>query len=876
MRRLLAPEVVQTSAMDCGPASLACLLEGHGIHASYGRLREACQTGVDGTSIDTLEEILVSLGLDAEQVMLPPDHLLLHETEALPAIVVVRQPNGFTHFVVVWSRHGPLVQVMDPGSGRRWVSRESLLRDLYVHETGVPVDAVSEWLESPDFDAPLRRRTRDLGVDADGHDRLVRVAAVGGTAGRIALDAAVRMAASLVGAAVLRGGSEVERFVAASLAEPSSIPATYFTALLDAEGASSEVRLRGAVLVRIRGIRQKSEEAPEMTPELARALEEAPARPLRELWRMVRQGGWLTPTALVVALMLASIGTMFEAVLFRAALDLPRVLATVQQRLAAAGLLLAFVFAVRTLAGPVSASSLRIGRQIEIRLRKGFLEKLTKLGDRYFQSRPISDMAERAHAVQAARSLPDLGARILRSSMELAVTTAAIVWLDPSSAPFAVAAALLALGVPLLWQPALIERDLRVRTHASALSRLALDALLGLMPVRTHAAERPMRREHESLLVEWGRASRRLVRAAAWADAMQALLVTGAIAWMLVRYVGHAADTSGVILLTYWGLSLPLLGDEIASSLREYPGQRNVMLRLLEPLGAIEEPAAVPGAREQPLEVRGPGVHVAMRGVSVVAGGHTILEDVDLEVRPGEKVAIVGVSGAGKSSLVGLLLGWHRPASGVLEVDGGELDVGRLDELRRVTAWVDPAVQIWNRPLLDNLCYGSGADARGMLAQVLESADVHPLLARLPEGMQTALGEGGTLVSGGEGQRVRLGRAMMRRAARLVVLDEPFRGLDRKRRRVLLGRARAWWADATILCVTHDVAETREFDRVLVVDKGHIVEDGPPDALQADPESRYAAMLRAEEALLRTLWGGPEWRRLWMESGRLGGREGPS
>ena len=74
-RRLLMSEVVQTSAMDCGPAALKCLLEGFGIAVSYGRLREACQTDVDGTSIDTLEEVAVQLGLEAEQVMLPVDHV---------------------------------------------------------------------------------------------------------------------------------------------------------------------------------------------------------------------------------------------------------------------------------------------------------------------------------------------------------------------------------------------------------------------------------------------------------------------------------------------------------------------------------------------------------------------------------------------------------------------------------------------------------------------------------------------------------------------------------------------------------------------------------------------------------------------------------
>src|SRR5215472_5748138 len=111
--RLIVPEVVQTSNMDCGPAALKCLLEGFGIRANYGRLREACQTDVDGTSIDTMEDVANQLGLEAEQVMVPADHVLLDEAQCLPAIAVVLLPNGVSHFLVVWRRHGRLVQLMD-------------------------------------------------------------------------------------------------------------------------------------------------------------------------------------------------------------------------------------------------------------------------------------------------------------------------------------------------------------------------------------------------------------------------------------------------------------------------------------------------------------------------------------------------------------------------------------------------------------------------------------------------------------------------------------------------------------------------------------------------------------------------------------------
>src|SRR5215813_4986131 len=105
--------------MDCGPACLSSLLAGHGVRASYERLREACQTDVDGTSIDTIEEAAIQLGLDATQNLVPVDHVLLDDAGVLPAIAVTRQPDGGNHFVVMWSQLAGRVQVMDPAVGRR-------------------------------------------------------------------------------------------------------------------------------------------------------------------------------------------------------------------------------------------------------------------------------------------------------------------------------------------------------------------------------------------------------------------------------------------------------------------------------------------------------------------------------------------------------------------------------------------------------------------------------------------------------------------------------------------------------------------------------------------------------------------------------------
>ena len=263
------------------------------------------------------------------------------------------------------------------------------------------------------------------------------------------------------------------------------------------------------------------------------------------------------------------------------------------------------------------------------------------------------------------------------------------------------------------------------------------------------------------------------------------------------------------------------------------------------------------------------GVSIVLRDVNVVASGHTILDGLNLTVEPGAHVAIVGSSGAGKSSLFGLLLGWHRAAQGQVLVDGHALEGRQLEELRRQTAWVDPSIQLWNRSLLENLRYGANGNSMSSIGNVIDSADLSRTLQQLPDGLQALLGEGGALLSGGEGQRVRLGRAMLRPKIRLVLLDESFRGLDRESRHTLLTHARKVWPEATLLCITHDIAATRSFERVLVIDAGKIIEDGAPAELLRQSGSRYKDLLQAEESVRSGLWSGIAWRRMQFKKGHL-------
>ena len=835
--------------MDCGPAALKCLLEGYGVHVSYGRLREACQTDVDGTSIDAL---------------LPADHLLVRETRALPALVVMRLPDGSAHFVVLWRRHGRYVQLMDPEIGRRWMKVTRFLEELYIHAMPVPASAWREWAASPRATATIRNRMRRLGIIGDGP--LQRALEASDWRALAALDAGLRMVEHLVRSGALRKGRESARTLACCCARGELIPERYWSVR---PGGGDEVMFRGAVLVSVRGVATAVIESAHRpcSRELAAALAEKPVRPGAELIRLLRADGVLAPGAIVLGLAAASAGVVAEAFLLRVFFDLPRELGLAGQRMTAIAALGALFVFLLFLELPLTGALLRYGRRLEVRLRQAFLEKIPRLPDRYFQSRLQSDMAQRSHTTHMIRHLPELGSQFVRGIFELALTAAAISWLDPSSAPLAVAVASISIALPMAAQPVIVERDLRLRTHAGALSRFYLDALLGLVPIRAHGAEGPVRREHGRLLREWARAGLDLQRVATMTEAAQLAAGYAGAAVLLIHNVARRGEPATALLLAYWSLNLPVIGQQIAMAAWQYPALRNVTLRLLEPLGALEEsPHANAVEETDSATVHGP-MEVVFENVTVVASGQKILDEISATIPAGGHVAIVGRSGAGKSSLVGLLLGWHRPAEGRILADGVPLD-GNFDSVRRHTAWVDPAVQLWNRSLYENLRYSS-ADGLPRIADVIGAADLRSVLETLPEGLETRLGEGGALLSGGEGQRVRLARAMLREGVRLAILDEPFRGLDCEQRRELLGRARMLWHSSTLLCITHDIAGTQAFDRVLVIDGGRIVEDGSPLELAREPGSRFRSLLDAEAAAQQVLWSGNSWRRVRMHRGTV-------
>ena len=845
--------------MDCGPAALKALLAGFGVAVSYDGLRDACQTDVDGSSLDRLQRLACDHGLAAEQIMLPAEHLLLPGIAVLPAIVVVRAANGFPHFVVAWSVNGPMVQVMDPARGRVWLPRQRLLSDLYRHRHPIAAADWCDWACSDGVCGALELRLAALKVAPPRRGDLVAQARDHGDwRGPGALDAALRFVEGLAEARSIRRGGEAGELIATlltrELASPGAIPPSFWTIQRDPDDESGVIFV-AALVVMAGGLAAAADEPPSPARRSPKEVAE------RHLWTVLRPERAILPP-LLAALALLGLGTTGEILLLRRVLD-HGMTADLAGNL---GTLACFLMLMVLLAVGAKGACQLLGRRLEVRLRQRLAEKLKSLGDDYFRTRLISDLNQRAYDLFILSKLPDLAGTAAELVFGLVFVAVCLAWIVPSG-PLAVVAMLAVTIATLVVHHVLgQEHQMRQRTLAGALSRFTLDGLLGLVPLRSHAAERAMRLEQDRMVAEWGRSGARLVRNRTWIMTAQQVGTTLVTLFLVRDTLASAGDTSLVIVVLYLATAIPRLAEALLLMMQQYQLTRITLLRLLEPLAAAAEGESwYPDAAYPDAAPTAPGTGIEIDGVTVVSGGRSILNGISCHFAAGEHVAVVGPSGAGKSTLVGLLLGWRGPSAGTIRVDGRLLRGETLAALRRDTAWVDPQVSLWNLSVRANLGYG--LDQSDAVEDAVAMAGLAEVLERFPT-PDTPLGENGRLVSGGEGQRVRMGRALARLAPRLVILDEPFRGLDGAARQRLTAHARERWRTATLLHVTHDIADTFDFDRVLVVEDGRIIEDGDPAALAAGP-SRYRALLDAQRQARALLFEHPSWRRLHLKEGRL-------
>src|SRR5690606_14185425 len=204
--------------------------------------------------------------------------------------------------------------------------------------------------------------------------------------------------------------------------------------------------------------------------------------------------------------------------------------------------------------------------------------------------------------------------------------------------------------------------------------------------------------------------------------------------------------------------------------------------------------------------------------------GRHALEDISFARRPGTVTALVGRSGSGKTSLVRLVPRFYEPSAGSITLDGVLLDQYRLSDLRRQIALVGQRVMLFDDSVAANIAYAAEADPDALRAAA-EAANAWEFIERLPQGMDTPIGENGSMLSGGQRQRLAIARAILRDAP-ILILDEATAALDTESERLVQEALNRLMPDRTTLVIAHRLSTIEHADQVLVLDQGRLVEQG--------------------------------------------------
>ena len=313
------------------------------------------------------------------------------------------------------------------------------------------------------------------------------------------------------------------------------------------------------------------------------------------------------------------------------------------------------------------------------------------------------------------------------------------------------------------------------------------------------------------------------------------LLCLGFAAWLVIA--GRLSVGEAVMFHTYFGMLVGAVGQILGVFPALAQGVDSV-----KSLGEIMDTPEVEvfdGKPAPPANLKGE-FRLSQLCFSYPKGKAVAVQDINLEVRAGETIAIVGESGSGKSTLMSLIIGFRHPSQGSITIDGLDLESIDLRAYRRQIGVVPQSTILFSGSIRDNLTYGLEDWTEEELWEILRQANLHDFVRALPQGLDTLVGERGTKLSGGQRQRLAIARALVRKP-RIILLDEATSALDTESERLVQEAMERLSKGRTTFVIAHRFSTIRNADRILVMHQGRAVELGTHAELMA-LQGRYATL----------------------------------
>jgi ABC-type multidrug transport system fused ATPase/permease subunit len=216
----------------------------------------------------------------------------------------------------------------------------------------------------------------------------------------------------------------------------------------------------------------------------------------------------------------------------------------------------------------------------------------------------------------------------------------------------------------------------------------------------------------------------------------------------------------------------------------------------------------------------------------------TVLDGISFDAAAGQKVAIVGPSGSGKSTMAALILQFYHPQSGTLLFDGKPADNYSLTDIRNQVAIVPQDVMLFGGSILENIAYGKLSASKEEIIQAAQRANAHQFITSFPEGYETIVGERGVKLSGGQRQRIAIARALLKNPS-ILILDEATSSLDSESERLVQEALEELMKNRTSIIIAHRLSTIREADKIIVLEKGKIIESGSHQELISNEQGLY-------------------------------------